>query len=332
VENYGNGTEARHDGQAPKQRLGLPHARSDTVNTVLVGYDGGAEARDALALGRMLAGLAGGELALAAVLPVKEESIGLEGYEAALKEESDRLFATALPELAGVDFESRVVGNDPPAEALRAVAEQVGADVIVLGSTHRGPIGRIYPGSVAERLLHGAPCAVAVAPRGFASLAEGEPRVLAVAFDGSPESELALEVARGLAETAEATIRVIAVHEPFAPTTAGVAPMGVADVGAVTQREAMEERLHQVVDGLPAGVRAKGLLLRGHAAEELLKETELGVDLLLMGSRGRGPLGRVLLGGVSAKVVRSARCPVLVLPRAVAERSPPTTATTGAEP
>jgi nucleotide-binding universal stress UspA family protein len=301
----------------------------EDVSKVLVGYDGGDEARDALTLGRMLAGLAGGRLILAAVLPVKQEPIGIEGYEAALKRSSDRLFATVLPELSGVDVETRVTGNDPPAEGLRTMAEQAGADVIALGSTHRGPMGRIYPGSVAERLLHGAPCAVAVAPRGFASNAAGEPRVLAVAFDGSPESEWALEVARWLAETAEATIRVIAVHEPFAAATAGTAPMGAADVGAVTQREAMEDRLHEVVDGLPAVLRAKGVLLKGNAAEQLLKETELGVDLLLMGSRGRGPLGRVLLGGVSAKVVRSARCPVLVLPRGVVKRPGPISATAG---
>jgi nucleotide-binding universal stress UspA family protein len=137
---------------------------------------------------------------------------------------------------------------------------------------------------------------------------------------------LALEVARGLAEATAATVRVVAVHEPFTSPTAGLAPMGAADIGAVTQREAMEERLHDAVGKLPAALRAKGLLLKGHAAEELLKETELGVDLLVMGSRGHGPLGRVLLGGVSAKVVRSAPCPVLVVPRS-AVRSQPITAT-----
>lgn len=297
------------------------------LDKVIVGYDGGAESGDALALGRMLARLAGGQLILAAVLPVKDESIGLEGYEAALKEDSDRLFAAVLPELSGLDVDTRVTGNDPPAEALQALAEDEGADAIVLGSTHRGPVGRIYPGSVAERLLHGAPCGVAVAPKGFASRTDGQPRVLAVAFDGSPESDLALEVARGLAEATGATVRVVAVHEPFTSPTAGLAPMGAADVGAVTQREAMEERLHDAVSALPASLRAKGLLLKGHAAEELLKETDLGVDLLIMGSRGHGPLGRVLLGGVSAKVVRSAPCPVLVMPRSVARSPRPVTST-----
>jgi nucleotide-binding universal stress UspA family protein len=289
--------------------------------TVLVGYDGGREARDALALGRALAEWGGGRLVLATVLPVKDEAIGIEGYQSALKEDSDRLFAKVLPELAGLEVETRVAGNDPPAEGLCTIAARENVDVIALGSTHRGPFGRIYPGSVAERLLHFAPCAVAVAPRGFASRTDGEPRVLAAAYDGSPESNLALEAAVGLAKSAEATVRVLAVHEPFGPTTIGLAPMGAADVGAVTQREAMEDRLHEMVSELPASLRAQGLLLKGDAADELLEQTEFGVDLLVMGSRGHGPVGQVLLGGVSAKVIRNAPCPVLVVPRGAGARS-----------
>jgi nucleotide-binding universal stress UspA family protein len=296
---------------------------------VIVGYDGSAEARDALALARLMAELAGGRLILAAVLPIHEESIGVEGYEAALAEDSERLLAGVLDELSELDTETRVRGDQPPAEALQALAEDEGADAIVLGSTHRGPLGRIYPGSIAERLLHGAPCAVAVAPRGFASRPEGQLRVLCVAFDGSPESQAALEVAAGLAEAAEATLRVVSVQEPFTPGAAAVAPMGSFDVGAVTQREALRERLDDVLDELPSALRAKGLLLTGKAAEELLRETELGVDLLVMGSRGHGPLGRVLLGGVSARVIRSAPCPVLVMPRSAADERRPVTAAAG---
>jgi nucleotide-binding universal stress UspA family protein len=290
---------------------------------IIVGFDGSPEAQDALALGRQLATLTQGVLILAAVLPVKEEAIGREGYEAALADDSERLFATVLEELSELDVETRVTGDDPPAEALQSLAEAEGADAIVLGSTHQGPLGRIYPGSIAERLLHGAPCAVAVAPRGFGSGGEGELRVLCAAFDGSPESRAALDVAAELAVAAEATLRVVAVHEPFTPGAATVAPMGTYDVGAVTQREAMQERLDEVIAELPATLRAKGLLLKGQAAEELLSETELGVDLLVMGSRGRGPIGRVLLGGVSSRVIRSAPCPVLVMPRTAANEPRP---------
>ncbi len=286
------------------------------LDKIIIGYDGGSEAADALALGRSLASLTGGRLILAAVLPVKEEPIGRNGYEQALKEDSDRLFAEVLPELDGLDVDTRALGEGLPADALRGLALAEKADAIVVGSTHRGPLGRIYPGSVAERLLHDAPCAVSVAPRGFARRESTELRVLAAAFDGSPESEAALGLAIRLAAEAQGTLRVLTVHEPFTPGTAVVAPMGTTDVGAATQREAMEARLHDAVAELPPAIRAKGLLLKGQAADELLDEIELGVDLLAMGTRGRGRLGRAVLGGVSAKVIRSASCPVIVLPKA----------------
>jgi nucleotide-binding universal stress UspA family protein len=285
------------------------------LRKIVVGYDGRPEARDALALARRLARESAAELILAAVFPIKEEPIGLEGYEAALKERSERLFETVQPGLEGIDVEMRALGSEPPWRALRDLAEAEAADAIVLGSTHRGPLGRIYPGAVAERLLHGAPCAVGVAPRGFAKRAEPELRVLAVAFDGSPESDAALDVARDLAEAAGATVRVVAVHEPFRAATAIAASMGAADVGAATRREAMQTRLDEAVAELPTELRPKGLLLQGGAAHELLEDSELGVDLLVMGSRGLGPLGKVLIGGVPGKVVRSAPCPVLVLPK-----------------
>jgi nucleotide-binding universal stress UspA family protein len=297
------------------------------LDKVVVGYDGSAEADDALALARLLAGPSDGRLILAAVLPLRDQAGGGAGRVAS-GEGSGNPFASAPADLEDLDVETRTRSDEQPPAALRDLADQEGADAIVLGSTHRGPLGRIYPGSVAERLLDGAPCAVAVAPRGFASR-DPELRVLCVAFDGSPESQAALDLAGGLAEAAEATLRVVAVHEPFTPGTAAVAPMGALDVGAVTQREAMERRLHEVVAALPGTLRAKGLLLKGQAAEELLAETELGVDLLVMGSRGHGPLGRVLLGGVSAKVVRSAPCPVLVMPRSAADQRRPLTARAG---
>ena len=229
---------------------------------IIIGYDGGAEAADALALGRTLAKLTGARLILAAVLPVKEEPIGLNGYEQALKEDSDQLFAEALRGLGGLDVDTKALGDRLPADALRDLALAEEADAIVVGSTHRGPLGRIYPGSVAERLLHDAPCAVSVAPRGLARRESNELRVVAAAFDGSPESEAALGLAIQLAAQAQGTLECSRCTNRSRPAAA-VPPMGTADVGAATQREAMEACLHDAVAELPPAIRAKALLLEG---------------------------------------------------------------------
>jgi nucleotide-binding universal stress UspA family protein len=67
------------------------------------------------------------------------------------------------------------------------------------------------------------------------------------------------------------------------------------------------------VGALPAGIKASGVVRDGRASEELLGVTHR-VDLLVLGSRGRGPLRTLLLGSVCDVVVRAAACPVLVVP------------------
>jgi nucleotide-binding universal stress UspA family protein len=59
----------------------------------------------------------------------------------------------------------------------------------------------------------------------------------------------------------------------------------------------------------------------GQRGEELARFSE-GLDLLLVGSRGYGPVGRLLNGSTSNYLSRHARCPLLVLPRSNARRRP----------
>jgi nucleotide-binding universal stress UspA family protein len=70
------------------------------------------------------------------------------------------------------------------------------------------------------------------------------------------------------------------------------------------------------VAGLPAGVRAVAACLEGEPSERLIAASEK-LDLLIVGSRGYGPLRAVLTGGVSGRVIRGAHCPVIVVPRGV---------------
>ncbi|MBM3666012.1 MAG: universal stress protein [Actinobacteria bacterium] len=66
---------------------------------------------------------------------------------------------------------------------------------------------------------------------------------------------------------------------------------------------------------MPAEMRALPLHERGEPVERLLERAGQGVDLLLLGSRGFGPLMRVLLGNVAARVISRTACPVMVVPR-----------------
>jgi nucleotide-binding universal stress UspA family protein len=80
-------------------------------------------------------------------------------------------------------------------------------------------------------------------------------------------------------------------------------------------RKDYQEALDRVLAGLPDGVQATGELRYGEVVDELSMVAERGVDLLVCGSRGYGPVRRVLLGTVSSALVRQASVPVLVVPR-----------------
>ena len=80
-------------------------------------------------------------------------------------------------------------------------------------------------------------------------------------------------------------------------------------------RQDYQEALDRALAGLPDGVQATGELLYGEVVDELSMVGERGADLLVCGSRGYGPVRRVLLGTVSSALVRQASVPVLVVPR-----------------
>ncbi|MEA2442723.1 MAG: hypothetical protein QOJ12_15, partial [Thermoleophilales bacterium] len=217
-----------------------------------------------------------------------------------------------------IAVEKRTIRATSPARGLHELAEAIGAEFIVVGSTHRASTGRVHPGSVGERLLQESPCAVAVAPRGYASSQSDRLRVLAVGYDLTEESEAALELAAEVAAAAEGTLRILTVDES---RTERYADLLSGALVASPPREA-RERLRMIIlrkrDSLPVELRAHAQILHGVPAAQLLKQLEVGVDLMVMGSRGYGTVGRALLGSVAADVVRAAPCPVVIVPRAVA--------------
>jgi nucleotide-binding universal stress UspA family protein len=284
---------------------------------IIVGYDGSDQARDALALGRSLAKSTSATLLLAHVfrhdIPIAP---GWQQHIDAVRAGAEKQLAEATRTLVDLDVETQAVGSSSAAWGLQDLAESEHADVIVLGSSHRGRVGRVFMGSVSDRLFHGSPCAVAVAPRGFSQRSDSALRVIGVAFDGSPESESALVEAARLAEAAGATLRVLAVAESNIYFGYSVGTYSQPEIFQWT-KDHLEEVIATALETLPRKLKASGEVLSGDAAETLVSRTEGGVDLLVMGSRGYGPARRVLLGSVSAKLARSATCPLLVVPRTV---------------
>jgi nucleotide-binding universal stress UspA family protein len=296
------------------------------MKRIVIGYDGGEGGRDALALARLLAA-EDTVLIVGAVLPYEPVPwIDTRGYDRALADHFDSLFEPVGSALGGLEFDRRELHDSSPARALQELAVAEKADLVVLGSSHRSKLGRISPGSVGERMLSGAPIAIAIAPRGFAAAERHAISSIGVAYDARPESDQALVRADELRGQLGGSLRLISVvpHSSLlVQELAGAAP----ELGAAAQElfdqtayfEALRQHLRERLDSATANLKSVGetesLLEEGDPAK-VLEAHSGSLDLLVIGSRGYGPVRRVLLGGVSTKVVRAASCPILVVPRA----------------
>ena len=214
-----------------------------------------------------------------------------------------------------MEAEFRVLGSGSAAHGLNDGAEAEGATMIVLGSSPRGARRRISPGSTGERLLHGATCPVAVAPRGMRE----EPvdraiQRIGVAFVDTAEAREALRVAADLAERIGAGLRLYTVVAPRAEVFAPVVGRDAEEAFLATLRENAQAALDDALASI-ADVPASGELLEGDTVDELAALDDREIDLLVCGSRAYGPVRRVLLGGVSGRLMRRAACPVVVVPR-----------------
>jgi len=300
---------------------------------ILVGYLPTEQGADARALGVDLATASGADLLLVSVVaavwlehigeqtgPAVVHSGARDRAASALKEAADELAGT--PGIGHV--ERRLEASSSPARGLydTAVAEQ--ADLIVVGSSHYGPVGRVLVGSVGERLLSGAPCSVAIARRGHALRERRRIGVIAIAFDGSPEAQVALRTAHELATRTEASLQVLMVIEPPAAIPGQFVPLpGLEALTTIERGEAMQRQeqaaqsvLNRALGALGGALKIERRVLVGtHPAGAILDTAREGVDLLVLGSRAYGPLRRALSGSVSSRVVRHAPCSVLVSPR-----------------
>jgi nucleotide-binding universal stress UspA family protein len=280
---------------------------------IVVGYDGSPQAHDALALGAALASATGERLVLAGAYGpggvARDEEL-----DARRAEVLERL-AEAVESLrsdASLQVEPRAVSGSSAAAALQELAETEHPRALVLGSCHRGAIGRVVIGGVAERLLHGSPCPVVVAPRGLAERGPVRLGTVCVGFDGRPEAWTALQRGAQIAASVGGRLRVAMVVPPIT----GTPTMAVFPPEIVEERfKAAEVELDHAVHSVAKRLEPAGRLLNGSPGQQLADEASVAVDLMVVGSRGYGPLQRVLLGSVSTSLMHSAPCPVMVVPR-----------------
>jgi nucleotide-binding universal stress UspA family protein len=285
---------------------------------VVVGFDGTASGEDAVALGRWCARLLGVATTVAVVHPepaaISSARVDAE-WIADRHRAAEAILDRARALLAATDdVNFRVVASSSAAHGLHDLAETVSASLIAVGSRAAGPHERLFTGSTADRLLSGSVCPVAVAPAGLRDRDLGPPDRVGVAYIDTSDARAALAFAATLALRADAALRLYTV----VAAEAEVMPVFVADAEhafSAAARDSYQRALDAAGAALPAEVKASGHLLVGEVVDTLAELGPDDVDLLVCGSRGYGPARRVLLGGVSARLLRKARSPVIVVPR-----------------
>jgi nucleotide-binding universal stress UspA family protein len=273
---------------------------------VLVGVDGTPNGRDAIALGSALTD-ADVELTLVNVhggsllpsRPLARGGLTKEREHSHQLLEQERARAKVQAEIVSVEAAS-------PGRGLHQAAEERSADLLVVGSSRHGAFGRVLLGDDTRSALNGSPCAVAVATLGYAKDPKQITRI-GVAYNASPESETALAAARALAAATKATVHALEVVSIPTYAFTGPTPSVAGDTIELMLADA-EARMKSLPD-------VEGRAVYGLTGEELAAFCDQ-VDLMVVGSRGYGPVRRLVLGSTTDYLGRHARCPLLALPRA----------------
>ena len=276
------------------------------LKNVIVGVDDDQDGRDAIALAKQLVDPG----ALLTLAHAYRGEVRAPGRSAPAADEADREHALNLLERAceraGIDAQLRAIQAQSPSHGLHVLAQDVGADLLVVGSSGDAMLGRVLLADDTHRALNGAPCAVAIAPARYAQHPT-QIRKIGVGYNHSPESDHAIGFARQLARRYGAKLSAFeAVSLPSYTYIGGPVPLE-------------DEELDEMVDAARARIAALGGV-EAHAGYGITCD-ELAiysgsVDLLILGSHGYGAIGRLVHGSTSEALAGSARCPVLVLTRA----------------
>lgn len=288
----------------------------------LVGYTADRGGREALALGRLLALSAGESLIVCTIVP---ETWGYPSparvdaeYAAFLDRHARRALARVRATL-GVEVQADMVARSASSvvAGLAGVAEDTRAALIVLGSARHGPVGRFTVGSVTEGLQQVAPVPVALAPKGYRPAADTRVPRITCAWAPVPGSDAVLAAATALCREHHAPLRLATLvvrDRQMYPSGVGY---DIENMVANEWRAEAQAAQRKALMAVPADVAATGAIGDGSDWRKALEALDwLPGEPLLVGSSHRGAIARILLGADSGRIIRSARAPVIVLPRA----------------
>ena len=211
-----------------------------------------------------------------------------------------------------------VVREGEPWREIQAMAEQLPADLLVMGTHGRGGFEHLLLGSVTEKILRRAPCPVLSVchEEGRTWEAPGLIRRILCATDLSASSNPAMKFALALAQEHKATLILVHVVEALAPS-------GDPDYLVMPETEALRQRIESLARNRLSrttllnprtGCKIVRRVVGGRAHREILRlAVEESADMIVMGARPHATLAHAVFGSTSQHVVREATCPVLTV-------------------
>ena len=291
--------------------------------TVVVGYLAGKSGTAPLHLAASLARTLQSSLTVATIVPRPWTYPSTARVDAEYAAWADQLAADSAKEaqrdLASMGSTVEVTfhshAHRSVSGGLTEVVSELGADLLVLGSSASGQLGQVVVGSTAERLLHSAPVPVAIAPRGYRGPRGGTLTRITAGYPGTPESVEVVRRVAALAGRIGVPMRVIT----FAVRGRTMYPPEVGlhaedSILAAWESQAAEMLARLRTDGV-VGDGVELQVVSGNGWGEAIDDADWqDGEILALGTSPRGEVARVFLGSRGTKILRVSPVPVLVLP------------------
>ncbi|HSR53346.1 MAG TPA: universal stress protein [Acidobacteriota bacterium] len=223
----------------------------------------------------------------------------------------------AKPISSDVEFETAVVRNVSPAAGILEYADEEAADLVVMGTHGRSALGHFFLGSVAEKVVRHAPCAVlTVGPEGQDHyIHKPDHAEILAPFDFSEHSIEAVGRALELARAFDANVHVLyvleqEVHPAFFATWKLSVEQHLDEIRRNAVKALQEELGSETLEKIKVTVKI-GDDRSDREISRYCREND--IDLVVMGTHGLSGIDRALLGSTTERVVRKAPCPVLTL-------------------
>jgi nucleotide-binding universal stress UspA family protein len=290
------------------------------ASRVVIGYDGSEASEDAVAFGLTWCRSTGDVPIVATVYP-EEHPFGLGVRRVDVEwltyvREQAEIVQDKARATVGDAALYRDVASTSSSHGLVDLAEDVEAVMVIMGTGQETGPTRALLGSTTDRLLHGATVPVTVVPSGWRQSAPDRISSIGVAYLDTRDGREALRTAVRVALRIPAQLTLYSVLGQSSERYSYL--VGRTDEQAFLDkaRDSFGKAMEFAAAGVPPELEPRTVILEGAVVESLAELGPDDVDMLVCGSRGYGPARRVLLGGVSSQLIRRARLPVAVVPRA----------------